>query len=233
MITKLQAMMDDEFQKIIQNDEVINYLEKQKNNLKLEFWQVRNIISPIFKIDGFTVSCITPAIWSMLYCLGNGFCNQKEVTESDIDLFFYFLHKGILNIGQNFLEEADGYVGKLGLNYDSVKMDIFQLINIAFAPTSMIPQKKLNSDADLSGYGADWLTFITSIASKATNRKSSDVMFNMSLTQCHYHLINKLKETDTKNEIKKRNSSQIQKMIFDRVQELGQIYYNTNYGEQK
>ena len=87
-IELLQSMMDDQFQKILQEDVILNELEKEKFNTKNAFWEVRSILSPVFEIDGYKVSAITPAIWSVLYTLDNAYTNESEITDFDTDLFY-------------------------------------------------------------------------------------------------------------------------------------------------
>ena len=232
-IELLQAMMDDEFQKILQEDVILNELEKEKFNTKNAFWEVRSILSPVFEIDGYKVSAITPAIWSVLYTLDNAYTNESEITDFDTDLFFYLLATGLKNIDDNFLVTAKGYVQRLGLNYESVKMDLLYLYKLAFQPLEMMPVERRITDAENTGFGADWLTMVIQIACNATNKTSDDVLYNMSLTECNYYLINEIRKTDKEGNIKKRNSEEINKLIYERTFELGRQYYKQNYGDVK
>ena len=150
----------------------MNELEKEKFNTKNAFWEVRSILSPVFEIDGYKVSAITPAIWSVLYTLDNAYTNESEITDFDTDLFFYLLATGLKNIDDDFLITAKGYVQKLGLNYESVKMDLLYLYKLAFQPLEMMPVERRISDAESSGFGADWLTMVIQIACNATNKTS-------------------------------------------------------------
>ena len=48
-----------------------------------------------------------------------------------------------------------------------------------------------------------------------------------------YYLINEIRKTDREGNIKKRNSEEINKLIYERTFELGRQYYKQNYLEKE
>ena len=221
---------DDDFQKILAEDKILNELEAEKNNATDEYFQLMMVLSKIFKIGGISVSCITPAIWAYLFSIGNGYTiAEKPITDMDTDIFIYILSKGLTSINQNIVENAAGFCKSNNLDYFQTQADLKTLIYLSFRPLEML--KMLPSiKGDGVRFNADWLTKITSVVCPMTNKTSDEVIFNMSLTEVFYYFVQMARKTDTNNLIKRLNSDQINQAIFTRTMELGKQYYQTHYG---
>ena len=90
------AMQDDAFKVILENDELINDLEKEKYNASLEFNELMNVLSKIFKVNGVICQTITPAIWAYLYCIGNAYAVPgMKIENIDTDIFLYLLNNSL------------------------------------------------------------------------------------------------------------------------------------------
>lgn len=134
-------MMDDEFAKILNNDPVLNELDKLKFNEKDEFLELMILLNNQVKICGVDVHAITPAIWSFLYAIKSPFVvqNGNEISELDIDVLMYILHNGLNKIKDNLFSVANGFCKSKNLNYYIVEKDLLDLIRLAFRAVEMFP----------------------------------------------------------------------------------------------
>ena len=98
-----------------------------------------------------------------------------------------------------------------------------------FRPLEMLNNYAGSNDNDEVRYNADWITKIVSVVCPLTNKTSDDVIYNMSLTECFYYMIQHARKFDDKGLIKRKNSAEIEAEIFRRTMELGQKYYDENY----
>lgn len=224
----LLAMTDDAFQEILQNDEELDRLEKEKNNPVDQYFEMMMICSKIFKISGVTVSCITPGIWAFLFSTGNAYAvSGKPITDIDTDIFIYLLSKGLKNVNKDYLQQAIGFCKLKGLDYAETQADLKTMIYLSFRPLEMLSM--YSGGKDEQRFNADWLTRVVSVVCPLTNKTSEDVIFNTSLTQCFYYFIQNARKYDTQGLIKRRNSDQINQAIYLRTMELGKEYYQKNY----
>ena len=57
-----------------------------------------------------------------------------------------------------------------------------------------------------------------------TGKTSDEVIYDMSLTECYYYRIQKARETDVAGNIRRRNSDEVNELIYRRTMELGEEY---------
>lgn len=88
----------------------------------------------------------------------------------------------------------------------------------------MYPKINVENPEDVR-FNADWLTKIVSLACQTCNKTSDEVMFNMSLCEALYYVVQKCRENDPKGTIKRRNSDEVNEEMFLRTMELGKKYY--------
>ena len=219
------AMQDDAFAEIISNDPILQELEKEKFNHTDQFFQLMMILSKVFKINGVTVSCITPAIWSWLYCTKNAYAIRETPSQIDTDIFLYILHNGIKNIDDDYISAAAGFCEKNGIDYIEAQADLVNMIYLSFRPLEMLS----GSSTDQPRFNADWLTQIVSVVAPLTGKKSDEIIFDMSLTQCFYYAVQMARKSDVEGRIKRRNSDEINAAIYQRTFQLGTEYYNKFY----
>lgn len=223
------AMQDDAFQEILKNDQIINELQKEKNNASLEFNQLMAILSKIYKINGVVVQALTPAVWSFLYSIGNAYTKKDKVVQKiDTDIFMYIISRGISNLEQDLIVSAAGFCEEHGIDYGQTEYDIKNFIHLMFRPLQMFNSYSTESTEQVR-FNADWITKIVSVVAPLTNKTSDDIIFNMSLTQCFYYMIQHARKFDDKGLIKRKNSDEIEAEIFKRTLELGKDYYQKNY----
>lgn len=224
----LLCMQDDQFKNILQNDQVLNQLDKQKNNKKDEYYQLMSVLSNRFIICGLKVKPITPMLWSFLYCIDNNFVTHKnQITETDIDVFFYLLHYGLSALNDQLFYNSKDFCKQHSIDYQQAESQILQMILLAFRPMQMFPKNGIAKE-DVK-FNLDWLTRIVSIVCPLTNKDSVYVMTEMSLTQAFSYVVQYSKQYDVNDEIKRRNSDQINAEIYKRTFELGKKYYQDNY----
>ena len=87
------CMQDDEFEKILSNDAVLDELERMKYNKCDEYFQFLFSTQNLFKINHISIQPITPAIWCFLWILENAYTlRKKDITNDDTDMFLYIYH---------------------------------------------------------------------------------------------------------------------------------------------
>lgn len=226
-ITIMQCMLDDEFQQILQKDEVLNELEAQKNNKVDQYFELSCILFKRFKIAGITCIPITPIIWCFLYCIKNKIVCGGEVNKDDVDQFMYLLHNGIEVLDEDFLKKAHGFCVENDIDYTYALNEIIDMIKLTFRPLEMFPRPNIK-DQDVR-FNVDWLTKIVGMACRVCNKTSDEVMMNMSLCEALYYVVQYSREGDADNNIKRRNSDQINEAIYLRTMQLGRKYFEDNY----
>ena len=222
-----QVMMDDKFKQILQNDIVLQQLEKAKFNIKDQYLQLMLTLNKTVKICGLPCQVLTPALWSFLYTIQNGFVVKNKIKKKDIDVFLYMLNNGFSKTDQNLFEKAKNFCVSKHISYFEAENDIKNLIYLSFRALQMFPH--VASSNQVTRFDLDWLTKIVSMVCAMTNYKADYVMYECSLTQCFYYAIQYARKNDTKNEIRRYNTDEINEMIYNRTIELGIQYYKDNY----
>ena len=223
----LPCMLDDAFQEILNNDPVLNELEKLKYNEKDQFFELMILLNNKVKICGVEVNSITPAVWCFLYAIKSPFVvPEKEITELDIDVLFYLLNQGLQNIKDNLFEVASGFCKRKNLNYFIVEKDLLDLIRLAFRAVQMFPQ---NSKGETPVFNVDWMTKMIAMACQVTNQTCSFIMNKMSLTECLYYVVQYCRKNDINHTIQRRTPAEIIEAIYKRTFELGEQYYKDHY----
>lgn len=223
----MTAMLDDDFQAILQQDPVLDELEKSKYNPQTAYFELMMMLSRIFRVDGVAVSCITPAIWSYLYSIGSPYTQGGEIHQIDTDLVLYILHNGLSNIDEDLIEKANGFCEANGINIDTAELDIKTLIYLTFRPLEMLANTSTHSEKPR--FDIDWLTHIVSVVAPMTNKTAEEVIFDMSLCECLYYCVHKAREFDYKHEIRRRDSDEITQAIYERTLALGKQYWQEHY----
>lgn len=221
------AMLDDEFHRILENDPILDELEKSKHSPQLQYFELMMCMSRVFKIDGVTVSCITPAIWSYLYAIGSPYTTDGKINDIDTDVVLYILHNGLSKIDEELIEKANGFCEANGINRDTAEGDLKTLIYLSFRPLEMLVAT--GQQQEQQRYDLDWLTHLVSVVSPLTNKTSDDVIYNTSLCECLYYCIQEARKYDYKHEIRRRNSEELNEAIYERTLALGKQYWQEHY----
>jgi hypothetical protein len=227
----MRAMLEPEFQKVLDEDPVLEQLEKSKYDPKITFFELMSALSKTYRIDGVAVSCITPAIWSYLWATGNAFANGKEPSEIDVDIFLYLLHEGIEKADRDLVEQAAGFCRDHNISWESAATDLRTMVYLAFRPLEMLPVCGAGGGEE-PRFDLDWLTGLVAAVCPLTGKTSDEVIYDMSLCECMYYRIQKAREGDIKGEIRRRNSSEINGEIYMRTMELGRQYWESKQAPQ-
>ena len=102
------------------------------------------------------------------------------------------------------------------------------LIYLSFRPLEMLP-RITQENSEKMRFDADWLTHVVSVVCPLTNKTSEEVIYDMSLTECMYYLIQRARENDAKGEIRRRNSDEINEAMYIRTMELGKEYWQKKH----
>lgn len=223
----LLAMQDDDFRHILAADKIIEQLEKQKFNPQIEYWELMQVLSGKSALNNIVFKPLTLALWSFLYSIKNPFVVGGEIKNKDVDLVLYLLHYGFNGLSQKIFTDSKDFCVNNDLDYLQAKVYIFEMINLSFRPFQLLPTTKV--DSEKSKFNLEWLTSIVSIVYKQSGCDRFYILYQMSMIQAFYYVICCLKQNDIKNQIKRRNSAQIDAEIYKRTYELGQIYYKAKY----
>lgn len=229
MIDVFLAMQDDDFQEILQSDEILRDLQSEKNSTKDQYFQLMGAISKRFIVCGLRIIPITPVMWCFLYCIGNAFVKREnKITEKDIDIFLYLLHNGMQSISDDLYTKAHEFCKRNNIDYSIATQEIIEQIKLAFRPVEMLPR---SVSGEQPRFNLDWLTQLCSMVCEMTNKTSDQIMFNMSLNQAYSYVIQYCRRNDLKKQIRRRNSDEINVAIYQRTLELGKEYYRQHYSK--
>lgn len=222
----LLAMQDDDFKQILANDKIIEQLEKQKYNPQVEYWQLMQVLSGKSALGDVIFKPFTLALWSFLYSIKNPFVIGGDIQNKDVDLVLYLLHHGFSGLSQKIFADSKDFCIKNDLDYLQARVYILQMINLSFRPFEMLPN---HGGGQKPKFNLEWLISMCSIVYKQSGCDRFYILYQMSMIQAFYYVICCMKQNDVKNQIKRRNSDQINAQIYKRTYELGQIYYKTKY----
>lgn len=223
------AMQDDEFQIILQNDEILERLQNQKYNFQDEHFQLLSLYSGQWKINDINITFFSLGLWCFLYSIKNAFAISGQPSKTDIDVVLYLLNKGYEGVTENLYEQAENFCTNHSISYQFAQKEILHMISICFRPLEMIPSRPATSSDSKPHFNLEWLTGMISIISRHTNCDRQFILYKMKLPQAFYYVIQHLKENDIKNQIRRRNTDQINAEIYKRTMDLGKMYYNTKY----
>ena len=215
-----------EFQKLLEEDEHIRELEASKYNRREEYLSLVDVLLLPSGIGPLRISPVTPAVWSYLWVIGNGYTGDiRKADDIDTDIFLYLLSHDLRELCYTPAEltgAAIGYCGKNGIDYETAGNRICEMIAQAFRPLRMLPETSSNGGGT-NVFDADWLTRLCSIVAQETHEKASSVMFEMSLCACCY-FIQALRKKDTKNMIRKRSDAELCREIYEYTMRLAEAF---------
>lgn len=223
----LLVMQDDDFRQILANDKIIEQLEKEKFNPQVEYWELMQVLSGKSSLENVVFKPLTLALWSFLYSINSPYVVQGQKTKKDTDVFLYLLHYGFQGLTDNLFQDSKDFCLNNNIDYTRGQLYILQMITLSFRPLQLLP--KTQGITEKSRFNLEWLTSMLSIVYKQSGCDRLYILHKMSLIQVFYYVINYLKQNDVKNQIRRRNTAQIDAQIFKRTYELGELYYQQNY----
>lgn len=223
------AMMDDQFQNIIRDDQILNQLENKRYNKAQQLTHYNALFNRKARIDKLEVNQLTLSRWSLLWILQNAFAAGKEqITNIDVDLFVYVLDCQLHQLNEYALINSVDYCKKIGIDYKIATADILYLIKSSFSSLKMLSDTQTTDGGDIF-FGADWVLHMVSIISQECNESTDYIIHHMPLCLCYLYLIQAVRKTTTK-QIFRLTDDDINKQIFQRTYQLANIYYQKNYG---
>lgn len=214
-----------EFKSILSRDPRLRELEREKYNPSNEYHLILELLHGIHWIKKIPVMPITPAVWGLLWVMRNGYVTDGEIiTELDSDVFFYLLAKGIKRTGADPVEitrNAAGFSRKNGLTPKEIHSELTALVRLAFAPLRMLPATPGTGEL---AFDSDWLASIVSVVARTANERSVYVLYEMPLSVCCMYYVQARKRYDYNGSIRKRNSGEVDKEIFEHTMRLGEEF---------
>ena len=168
---------DKEFQKRFAEDQVLDDLDTQKYDYSQAKSELLATIGNTFQVDGIKFKHLTPTVWAVLWMTKNPFVKMgdNELKAKDLDEFIFFLNNGISSdpIAEQ-LKQADGFLQRNEISFDTAAKVIHKVIRDAFSPLSMFPAtqaegKVLIGKAEVI-YDADWMTSLCAKVADVTRK---------------------------------------------------------------
>lgn len=183
------------------------------------------------KKRGICLLPITPAVWSMWYCLDLPFVKGvREATELDADIALFTLSKPANEISGSAWSialQAAGFCKKHGLNYLDVIEVVAILAHDALRPLELLPAASGNgSDPE---FGADWLTRITGTVAESMHYPAHLIALERPLAEVALHYCWKLSAADSKLDIRRKQPGDVCNLIWERTLALAEDW-KANYG---
>lgn len=173
---------DEEFQKRFATDPILDELDQQKFNKAEQIKLLQILTTKKLTVSNITVKAITPAVWAYLWLIESPFVVQnKQITETDIDIFMYILENGIEQCDPlNSVSKSFGYCESKNIDYGQAAEIIFLLIKLSFKPLCLFP--KVYGQKNSLLYDTDWLTSVIAKVHSVTGYNPDTIMNEIPLT---------------------------------------------------
>ena len=214
--------VDAEFQKRFNEDEVLNKLDEEKFDPSICFSELCSTVGIPLVIDDKKYNSVKLFQYVYLWCIDSPLTkdNGKNITELDLDIFFYTLDNKIDSDAVSLSIKALGEVKRRNLTFENAMVIARTLINLAFQPLRMFPS---TSSAVVGNqqpaFDADWLTSMVAKVHDVTGNTPDYIMNNMSLSACCFYYIQWCRIQGAQN-ISKRTSEEILKAQSERTDEM-------------
>lgn len=183
------------------------------------------------KKRGICILPITPAVWSLWWCLDLPFVKgSRDVVELDADIALFTLSKKANEISGSawsIAAQSAGFCKKHGLNYRDVVEVIAILAHDALRPLELLPAAS-GGESDPE-FGADWLTRITGTVAESMHYPAHLIALERPLAEVALHYCWKLAATDSKLDIRRKQPGEVCNMIWERTLALAEEW-SKRYG---
>lgn len=223
-----RAMATPAFGAVLDADPELARLEREKNRPADEFFALLTVLRGVYSVEELVVQPLTPALWSLLWCLGNAYTRpgERRPDELDTDLFLYCLHHGLNGLPATpaeLLEAASGFCRQRGVDPAVAGADLQAIIHIALRPLEWLPPA--SGPAGETRYDADWLTALAVTVAELTHHPADSIIREMPLTSCMYYYVQGRRRHARPGEIGgRRTPDQLAEAIFRRTLELGRAF---------
>ena len=214
--------VDAEFQKRFNDDEVLNKLDEEKFDPALCYSEMCSVAGIPIIIDGKKYPAVKLLQYVYLWCIDSPLTkeNGKEITELDLDIFFYTLENPIEDDPVTISTLAIGELRRRELSLEQAAETAKTLITLAFQPLKMFPSTSntvVGNEQPV--FDADWLTSMIAKVNQVTGYTPDHIMQKMSLCACCFYYI-QWRRMQGDNKIEKRTSEEILKAQSERTDEL-------------
>lgn len=219
--------IDKEFQDRFGHDEILDELDHEKFNIKQTFHDLLAFLGRPIIFKEKKIKQLTPLVWTYLWCADNPLVRKgKDITQLDVDMFFYALENGVDENITQIAEKSIGYCEQNGIDDPSI---VPLLVRNAFLPLKMFPQTQ--TAEQLAGqepiFDTDWLSSMITKVHDVTGKDIDYIMRDMSLSACCFYYIQYCRMNGAKN-VERRPDEEILRlqdersctMILDRLIEL-------------
>ena len=213
---------DAEFQKRYASDPVLDKLDEEKFDPATCYSELCSTINIPIIIEGQRYPAIKLLQFVYLWCIDSPLAknNDKEITELDLDVFFYTLEHPITENILSLSTSAIGETRKRGLSIEDGEIVAKTLISFAFQPLRMFPKAQNtiigNEEPE---FDTDWMTAMIGKVHTVTGYTPDYIMNNLSLCACCFYYVQWARMQGAQN-IAKRTSEEIIKAQFERTTEL-------------
>ncbi len=229
----IQLASSSEFQAILQSDPVLNGLEAEKYDPEAERFSLFEMLGNTVTVAGIPVQPVTPAVWAVLWAMGNKFTTDvTQIRRADVDMFFYLLKNGLKNLRCTLADlpvESIGAVRLSGLDYDTAAAELIALVNYTFRPLRMMPSGEIAGEP--VNFDAYWLAQITSVTAEEMNIPAREVMYAVPLSACYYYCLSAIAKSNPDAHIRRWTPGETAQMIVERAEFLGEQFLKNLKGK--
>lgn len=220
-----------EFDAVLQDDPELKDLDACRIDYEREKDLLLDAFSGTWSIAGVPVRPITPAIWSVLWVMKSPFVKKNATVHvGDIAVFLYLLAHGVNGLDFDTLEEQAKEEGRewgLPEDADEILNELLDLVEIALAPLSMLPQTTTSSDDVV--YDSDWLLSVCSVAARESGVTIQNVMADMPLSVVHGLLVVRARKAQPDKHYMKHSPDWVSKRELERVNALSEEFVKKHF----
>ena len=183
----LKLTSDKEFQDRFANDKKLDEIDELKINKGEELKFIQLLLTNKIEIQNHIFKAMTPAIWSFLWIIDSPFvCFDKNITQSDVDIFFYLLENGVGDCDPvRIVTESLQFTSRcIQITFDEAFGIITEIIKLSFKPLNLFPNS--NSKGQ-NIFDADFLTSLVTRVRQVTGYNPDYILNEMSMSSvCYY-----------------------------------------------
>jgi len=228
-VTPAELAAAPEWRRIFETDPVLNALEAARYDEATDRMLLAGIFHWPLRVGKLPVYPLTPARWSLLWLLGNGYTRAgASITAADMEQFLFVLTHDLRKLDVDFDDLAAlgaGWGPETDLAPKDLHTAIDSIIRTAFSPLAMLPPEAPGEEA--VRYDGDWLVGTAALAARESGETLDFCKFEMSLGEVHALMVDCARRTaapDYANRIRRQPPAEAEAAIIRRVRELQKEY---------
>ena len=231
---KIFLAQSADFQKILAEDVILKDLSEWKIDRTEECFMLLSVARGCLQAEkGPPVpGVLTPALWGLLWSLGNAYTEDPEkITEKDTGIFLYLLNTGRLDLSSGEIpllaERAETFCRERAVDYPEAAALLIRMIRRSFQMLELIPNPEKETHEG-PFFDLHWLTSLCSIAAAESGHTMTRIMFRMPLSFCFYCFIHHLRKQDPRGVIRRRTGKENVTATLERIRFLGRKFCDEN-----